>query len=46
LIQLFPVETRFTRRIATGRHEKDDRVQLSLAVEPPNTRVSLGEISL
>ena len=46
LIQLIPVKTRLACRVAMRRDEKDDRVQLSLAAEPPDTRVSLGEISL
>ena len=46
LVQLVPIKARFARGITMRRYEKDDRVQLSLAAEPPNTRVSLREISL
>ena len=46
LIELVPVEARFARGVAMRRDEKNDRVQLSFAAESPNTRVSLGEISL
>ena len=46
LVEFVPVEARLARRIAVRSNEEDDRVQLSLAVESPNTRVSLGEISL
>ena len=46
LIQLVPVKTRLAGRVAMRRHEKNDRVEFSLAAEAPNTCVSLGEISL
>src|SRR5689334_12391559 len=39
LIELVPIETGLARRIAVRRDEENDRVQLSLAGEPPNTRV-------
>ena len=46
LVQLVPIETGFARRVAVRGDEENDRVQLSLAAESPNTRVSFGETSL
>ena len=46
LVQLIPIEARLARCVAMGCYEENDRVQLSLAAEPPKTRVSLGDTSL
>jgi len=46
LVQLVPIETRLAGRVAMRSDEENDRVQLSPAGEPPNTRVSFGETSL
>ena len=46
MIQLVPVETGLARRIAVRCDKENDRIQFSLAADPPNTRVSLGDTSL
>ena len=46
LVKLIPIEARLACRVAMRRDKKDDGIQLSLAVDPPKTRVSFGDTSL
>ena len=46
MIQFVPIETGLARSVAVRCDKENDRIQFSLAADPPNTRVSLGDTSL